>query len=177
MLELELPDNELYDETNNVFVTIKGGTFRFEHSLKAIRLWESLYKKPFLGKEHTLAELKVYYQLMSIDKKLPLELIDDKLHSALANYIDDSHTATRIQNGSGGRRKRIITAEIIYAMMAMAQVPFTCEEWHINNLLMVLQIIGIESDPKGKKKQPINEVYKSNTALNEARRKQYGTKG
>ena len=48
MLKLEIEPQEYYDEEKNLFITTKGGIYHFEHSLKAIAKWESIWKKPFL---------------------------------------------------------------------------------------------------------------------------------
>ena len=48
MLEIVFPKTEFFDNDRQIFITIKGGTFHFEHSLLSISKWESRFKKPFL---------------------------------------------------------------------------------------------------------------------------------
>ena len=65
MLTLKLKDTELYNPTTNEFIDIKGGTFRFEHSLKSVAKWEGMYQKPFIIRtEHTSKEMMDYYMCM-----------------------------------------------------------------------------------------------------------------
>lgn len=177
MLELNIPSLEFYDEAANEFIYVEGGLYRFEHSLKAISLWEAKYKTPFLHYERTDDELKDYFQCMSVDRVIPRILLTQSVSQEISEYMADTQTATTITDTQSKKSsKRIITSEVLYAMMAMSQVPFDCDKWHINRLLMVLQIIGIESNPN-KPKMSKRDIMSRNKALNEARRKQFNTKG
>lgn len=176
MLYLNLPNTEFFDESSNEFVVIDGGTFSFEHSLRAISAWEAKHKTPFLHHEHTPENLKDYFVFMALDKPPSKLLLNKEICDILVSYMNDSQTATVINDPGKKSSRKVITSEYLYAMMAMSQVPFDCDTWHINRLLMVLQIIGIESNPN-KKKMSKREIMSQNKALNAARKQKLNTKG
>lgn len=184
MLELKLDDAELYDEVNNEFISIPGGTFQFEHSLKAIRKWEGEYKKSFLNAEtFSREELLYYYNCMILDNHtsiIPEALITSEVESKLTKYIDETRTATDVKNkeakGSNSKQSSIVTAEVIYGMMSLLNVPFEpCENWNINNLLMLIKVITIQQG--GKTPMSRSDIYKENTELNKARRAELNSRG
>lgn len=175
MIEICIESKEFFDERTNEFVVIDGGAFRFEHSLKAISLWESKYKVPFLKGGHEQDKLKAYYKYMAIGEAPNELLLTRDVEQTLAEYMGDPYSATIIQNEDKKHSARIITSEVIYAMMAISGVPFECEDWNLNRLLITLQVIGIESSPKKKMKN--SEVLKQNRDLNEARKNKFKTKG
>ena len=80
-----------------------------------------------------------------------------------------------ISEPPGKVSREIMTSELLYYYMIAANIPFECERWHLNRLLTLIRICSIKSQPE--KKRPINEVMKSNAALNAARKKQFNTKG
>ena len=67
-----------------------------------------------------------------------------------------------------------MTSEVIYAVMVETGIPFECQDWHINRLLMLLNVLDLRANPK---KMSRNEIYKQNTDLNEQRKARYNTKG
>jgi hypothetical protein len=58
--------------------------------------------------------------------------------------------------------------------MIAYQIPFECEKWHINRLIMLIKICNAKNNPK---KMNRREVMMQNHALNKARRKALHTKG
>jgi hypothetical protein len=97
--------------------------------------------------------------------------LDDNLH-----YIEDPMTATTItQLQKKGGRGRIITSELIYAWMAILRIPYECQKWHLNRLLMLIQVTGLEQEPP--KKMDPKTVMKQNSSLNKARRLKHHSKG
>lgn len=186
MLELMLDDLNLYDESKNEFVDIPGGMVRFEHSLKAIFMWEGFYKKPFLDQpSFTSEEMLYYYNCMIVEKyntditRIHPEHITTELGALLEKYIEDPHSATIVNtkksNGPEPGRSSIVTAEVIYGMMTVLNVPMECQAWHINNLLMLLKVIAIQTGSKTPMSK--NDIYKENTNLNQARRRQLNSRG
>ena len=174
MLILKIPDIETFDESTNSFNIIKGGEYRLEHSLVAIRKWESRYLKPFLSKEaHTEEELYAYFNDMSLDGPLPLGSITPMMAEEINNYMNYPNTATSFRKGKSSKSMSI-TAEVIYAQMVEGRVPFECQQWHINNLLTLLGVLNERANPK---KMSRSEVYQENERLNEERRKKYKTRG
>lgn len=170
MLEITVSDVELFDEETGDFFSVPGGVYIFEHSLKAVMKWESKYHKPFLSSTLVDEEWLYYYRCMAIGKEPSEWHLTDDVCQTLQLYISDPHTATTISgagktnSAKGGR----ITAESIYSMMSLSSVPYTCDEWHLNNLMALLRINTINSG--GKTKMPRNDIYKQNTDLNRQRR-------
>ena len=65
MLIIDTPEREFYNEETNQFIKVPGRILHFEHTLKVLAEWESLYRKPFLTREEkTTAELFDYFILM-----------------------------------------------------------------------------------------------------------------
>ena len=48
MLEIEVPDRDLWDENKEEFISIKGCTLHLEHSLVSLSKCESKWCKAFL---------------------------------------------------------------------------------------------------------------------------------
>lgn len=176
MLELYIPDSDFFDEETNEFITAQGGLFKFEHSLYSMSLWEAKYKKAFLElKKYTNDELTDYIAFMCQTRLDPL-LITTEVTRQVLEYIADSRTATRIQNGNTRQAKTtVLTSEVIYSMMVAYNVPFETQHWHLNRLMTLLQVISIRQSPQ--KKKSTQEVYEENHRLNELRKQQLKTKG
>lgn len=180
MLQLRFPDTEFFDEQNEKFVKIKGQAIQLEHSLVSISKWESRWKKPFLVREgHTREETIDYIKCMTITQNVnPLlyQLLTNEQLTKVNNYIDDPMTATTIskQEGKGASAKVITSEEIYYAMVAY-QIPFECQRWHFNRLMMLIRVCDERNKPK--KKMRKGEIAKRNRNLNAARRARLGTKG
>lgn len=166
----------MYDSVANTFSISTGGTYLFEHSLKSISEWEAIYKKPFLSdtKSHTDAEMAHYCRLMAVNEAPPIELFTSKNYRELIEYIKDPQTATTISSSKHTGPRRIITSEVVYAMMVEAGVPFECQYWNINRLLVLLNVIEARRNPK---KMSQAEVYKQNVDLNAERKARLNTRG
>lgn len=181
MLTIKIPDREYFDEDSLTFFTVKGTTLHLEHSLKAIAEWESKWKKPFLNKftEKTFEESKDYIRCMCLDDNVDLSLfkfIDYDFMKKVDAYLDDTMTATTISktNNRGGSRE-IITSELIYYWMTVEHIPFECENWNINRLLMLIQVCSIKNQPP--KNMSKGEIARNNRALNAARRNKRHSRG
>ena len=180
MLQLKFPEMECWDEKNERFIQIKGQTIQLEHSLVSISKWESKWKKPFLSREgHTREETIDYVRCMTITQNVnPIlyELLTDEQIQQVNQYIDDPMTATTISKQEGkGASTKIITSEEIYYSMVAYQIPFECQRWHFNRLIMLIRICDERNKPK--KKMRKGEIAKRNRSLNAARRARLGTKG
>lgn len=181
MLKITIPENEFFDEKNQVFVTIKGQTLQLEHSLVSISKWESKWHKPFLSnsKERTNEEIIDYIKCMTLTQNvdpliynyLPKEAVDK-----ITNYIQDPMTATWFPADNTKKHSReIVTSEIIYHWMISLNIPFECQKWHINRLLTLIEVCNVKNQPK--KKMSKRDVYNQNRALNAARKQRLNTKG
>lgn len=184
MIEIEVGSKEMFNEDTMEFFQSEGSIVKFEHSLKAVRLWESKHKKCFIdsAKNQELSddEWYDYFKCMVVEGTLLEEHLTASLARELISYIEDPHTATIIRSAApesnrGGSSGSATTAETIYAAMANANVDFSCENWNLNNLLMTLRIISIQNGPKQKMSR--NDIYKHNAMLNKQRRAMAKTRG
>lgn len=168
----------MYDSETEEFLMLDGGTFGFKHTLLSISAWESDYKKPFMTSSLTEDELKSYFLYMCLDRGLTMRHITKTVYEALLEYISDPRTATVVTSGEGGggvAHSKSITSELIYSMMVAAGVPFEAEEWNLNRLLVLLEVISIQNQPK--KKMTKEDIYKQNRELNAQRKAKFKTKG
>lgn len=174
MITLTLKDRELYNDSTSEFITIKGGTYHLEHSLVAISKWEQKYKLPFLHTEIS-GEKFLYYITCMCNEELNPSLITRDDMMKIAEYIQDPQSATTFSNSRDTGKRDILTSEVIYAIMTMAQVDLEWENRNFNRLMTILRVISIKNDSENK--MSMNEIYKSNSELNEERKRKLGTKG
>lgn len=180
MLTITIPDREYYNEETCMFETSEGREIQLEHSLISISRWEAIWEKPFLSEtEKTYEETLSYVQCMTItrgvDPKLYLQL-GPKEMALIDNYIHKKMTATTItRRKTNPGRGRILTSEVIYAQMAILGLSIECEKWHLNRLLMLIEVTAVESSPK--EKMPMKDQLAMQRQLNEQRMKKYKTRG
>jgi len=177
MLELILPEDELFDEKTGEFIYFKREPVTLEHSLISLSKWEAHYKKPFISlTEKTPEETMYYISCMVIKHVSNINLVvhrlmkDRKLMGQIEAYIADPMCATTIQHrGPQGGRKEVITAEIIYYDMIALQIPKEYEKWHLNRLMTLIEVCSIKNNPDKKgSKMTRNEIYAQQDAINEA---------
>lgn len=182
MLEIEVPEEELFDEKKREFITVKAVKLRFEHSLVSISKWESKWHKPFpflnkgkngkpadITNEEMIDYIKCMCLTQNVDPKtfkyLPRTAIEE-----IAKYIQDPMTATWFNDKNKGLSKnKIITSELIYHWMTEFGIWKECEKWHINRLLTLIHVCSAENAPK--KKMSKGELYDRQNRINKARRK------
>lgn len=174
MLKLLTEEKEFYNEATNAFLNIPSKMYKFEHSLISISEWESITCRPFLSSKKTDKEMMLYFECMCLDEDFSSLYLSDSNIKTLLSYIENTHTATTIKSESKSQEHKTVTSEVIYAMMADMSVPFTCETWNLNRLLMLLNVISARRNPKKMSRQ---EIYKQNQELNKKRREQLGSKG
>ena len=56
MLEITIPERDLWDEKNEQFIHIKETNLRLEHSLVSLSKWESKWNKVFLSNKDKSVE-------------------------------------------------------------------------------------------------------------------------
>lgn len=179
MLKINVPRIELYDERNERFVDLEPFALSLEHSLVSISKWESKWHKPFLDDSvKTDEELKDYIRCMTLTQNVKPEFYDyipNSIVDQINSYIEDPMTATTIKSPEKkGPNRQVITNELIYYWMIQLNIPFECQKWHINRLLMLIQVCSIKNDPK---KMSKTDIYNQNRALNAARRKASRSRG
>lgn len=142
--------------------------------------WEAKWRKPFLKGEYDMYELRDFFHMMAKDP-VDIKFLTSKVMEELSNYIGSTQTATTFskpdsnQNGNTFNKGKIYTAEEIYGLMFMNQVPIEFENRNLNRLLVVLRVISNYNQPKKKMSQ--DDVINQNRKLNEERKRKYGTKG
>lgn len=171
MLKIDIAQAEYYDESTKRFVYSQAETILLEHSLTSVSEWESKWKKPFLtDQQKTTEELIDYIRCMTLNKDNVSE--DAYLHltteniSDIVSYMNDAMTATTVKH-DGPRSRRIITSEVIYSWMVALQIPFECQFWHLNKLMMLIDVCNEEQKPP--KKMSKAQTARQNSALNKAR--------
>lgn len=180
MLQITIPNQELWDESRQEFLEGKEVTLRLEHSLVSISKWESKWHKSFLKSEKTNEEILDYIECMTITQNVKpetyLRLTADNI-KAIDDYINNPMTATVFYDDSEGRSNReTVTSELIYHWMFELGIPMECQKWHINRLLTLIRVRNLKLAPP-KKRMSDAEIKRRNHALNEARKKQLNTKG
>lgn len=176
MITIDLGTIERYNPNTNSFEYEHIGEKRFEHSLLSISKWESKYCVPYLHAKKLTEEQSIdYYRFMCLDGDLPKDAIDYDVSLLLSQYINQPHTATKLQNDDSKVSTKVITSELIYATMSIANVPFECETWNYNRLVTLLGVISaMNSEPKKKTTQ---EIYAENARINAERKAKYNTRG
>lgn len=181
MLTIVIPGpTDMFDESSQEFVTKGDVTLDLEHSLVTLSKWESIYEKAFLGPhEKTREELIGYIKVMTRTREVPEEvfsrLSEDNI-TAINEYIDAKMTATWFSEAPGAPQSRdIITAELIYYWMITFQIPFECQNWHLNRLFTLIRVCNIKQAMP--KRMTRGQIAARNRELNEQRRAKLGSKG
>lgn len=180
MLSVFIVGGEFYDEGSDLFFTVKPQTLQLEHSLVSLTKWEEKWEKPFLdGKRKTIEETIDYIHCMTITQNVDPKVYDiltDDVIDAVNKYIERPMTATTItKRGAKRGLPEIITAEVIYYWMVALQIPFECKKWHLNKLMMLIEVCNIRSSPQ--KKMSKKETYAHNRAICAANRKRFASRG
>ena len=179
MLPITLPEARMFNEQTETFIRVPAVTLKLEHSLISIAKWESKWQKSYLSSNGlTSEEFMDYIRCMSldpnIDRETLLRLTKNDLAIIIA-YIKAPMTATTFSKLSNEPRNHdIITAEIVYYWMVSFGIPFECEKWHINRLLTLIEVCSRKQNPQ---KMSNMEAARMRYAMNEARKKKFGTKG
>lgn len=183
MLTITIKGKRSYNQKTREFIYGKDTILSLEHSLVSISKWEGKWHKPFISKdqktpEETIDYIKCMTITQNVDPAVYSNLTKENI-DAINAYIENPMTATWFneQKGSGPSRRNseIITSELIYYWMVALQIPFECQRWHLNRLLVLIRICNIKNQPS--KKASKQDTLRRNAELNAARRKKLNTKG
>ena len=180
MLQLNIPATELWDNEKSIFIYVEACTICLEHSLVSVSKWESKWMKPFMSKQSkTYEEVMDYVRCMTVTQN-----VDSNVYRCLTqdhvdmirSYIESPMTATTVPKDTNNKSNReIVTAELVYYWMIALNIPFECQYWHFNRLLMLIKVCNIKNTPPKKKSK--REIMAENRALNAARRKKLNSRG
>lgn len=172
---------EGYDERTGEFIDPIYMPLDLEHSLVSVSKWESKWHKSFISSDNkTTEEVADYIKCMTINPN-----IDPNIYNYLSTenidqinkYIEAPMTATYFyedENIKGGR-KETITSELVYYWMISLNIPFECQDWHLNKLLTLIRVCNVKNSPP--KTMGKGDIARRNAALNAARRQKMNTKG
>ena len=182
---LILPKIETLNPETMEFGVFGGLELDLEYSLYTISLWESKWKKPFMESSRNLTkeeEIGLYEAMCltpNVDKVM-WGLLTIPLKEDILKYMADLMSATTINNRNQrlGRRE-IITTEIIYYWMSSLNIPYSCEHWHFNRLLKLIEVGFIKQTAQmgGGKKMNKRDTASMYREINERRKAMHNTKG
>lgn len=180
MLKVTLRTAELFDEANFTVIAPMEVTVKLEHSLISLSKWESKWKLPLLATPNLEGKmLNDYIRCMVIGPGVDsltdefLDYLDPDSLRTVIEYINDPMTATTIQTYEDKKGKKpdreVKTAELLYHYMIALEIPFSCEQWHINRLLTLIQVRSAKLN-EGNDKMSDKEILQRNRALNAKRK-------
>lgn len=180
MLQITIPETELYDSEKNLFIKVKQQTLTLEHSLISLSKWESKWHKPFLGQEQkTLPETIDYIRCMTVTPNVDphvYQCITSEHVDQINQYIADPMTATWFSEEARQRHSReVITAEIVYYWMISLNIYPECQKWHLNRLLTLIRVCSEKNKPP--KQMSKSEILSRQAMLNAQRKAKYRTRG
>ena len=172
-ITIKIKPTELFDETNNRFITVKETALVLEHSLLSVSKWEAKWKKPFLVKGSLDSTEKIldYIRCMTITPQNP----DPNLYLCLTTkdveeiteYINDPMTATWFKEDKKGKASReIFTSEVIYWQMISLGIPIEFQKWHLNRLTTLIRVCNAKNNPEKMSKK---DIAAENAAINAQR--------
>ena len=180
MLIIAVPLSESYNDETSEFAVLERFELRLEHSLVSLSKWESKWKIPFLSDEKKTEEQVLDYVRQMILGPVPSEEIFARLTAAnidaINDYIDDKMSATWFNEPAKRLGpSEVVTAEIIYYWMIALNIPFECQDWHLNRLLTLVKVCNLKNTPPDKAKP--QEAMRNQRMLNEQRKRELGTTG
>ena len=171
VLDLYIPGKEFWNSELQEFIYTKDITLHLKHSLVSLTRWEQHYKRRFLddGPKNE-EEYRFYIQCMTLNKDVdPLvyTVLQEDDIKKVTDYLHDSMTATTLPKQNNNRsNSEKLSSELIYYYMSALNIPFECEKWFLNNLIILISIASIKNNPQEKKSKP---SWSSIRALNAVR--------
>lgn len=187
MLTLTIYGGEDFDHQTEQFVYRDIVTLELEHSLFTLSKWESIFKKPFLGKdEKTTEEILGYIECMTLTPNVPSEVyqnLSQEHYDQVNEYIQDKMTATTFSTPgttpqTTKARNEIITNEIIYYWMNKLEIPVEFQHWHLNRLFTLIEVHNRKDNPPKKNNGPLKgDALAARARINAERRAAMGSSG
>lgn len=190
-LKVIISGKEMFNPKTNQFFDSPNIEFTIEHSLAAIKKWESKWHIHFIGNQNkTPEQILDYIKCMTITPDVPdtaYQKLTKQNFKEIHDYMDDPMTATTFKKRKKKKNELVsggfITNEIVYWWMTELNIPQEYQYWHINQLMTLIQVINIKheeaeekSKNKGKTKNSSVDIDERRR-LNEERRKQHNSKG
>ena len=180
MLRIIILGDEFFDEAKEEFITVGDVVLDFEHSLVSLSKWESEYQKPFLAPgEKTSDEIIGYIRAMLLNPISDYTVFNrfTQAHLDRINeYIESKESATSFgMMPESNARGEVITSELIYYWLVAFNIPFECENWHLNRLFSLIRICNVKNSKP--KKMSRHEIAQRNRELNAKRRAEMNTAG
>lgn len=181
MISITIPGTEMFDNEKQEFVEVNPIEIELEHSLASLSKWESIFEKPFLGKdsktpEETFGYIEAMLRTPNISSDI-LQRLSKKNLEDINKYIDAKMTATWFREEPNRSPSReIVTAELIYYWMVALNIPLECEHWHLTKLMTFIKVCNEKNQPD-KKKMSRRDLAARNRELNRQRQQQYNTAG
>jgi hypothetical protein len=177
MFTIHIDKRELWDEEKEEFYYIPECDLTLEHSLLSVSKWESKYHKSFIDTPDKSVEETVDYIKMMVVGDMPEDenvfyAISKEQLVEIGKYINDPMTATVInaedekEIESESKGGKFTTSEEIYSWMCLQNIPFECQMWHLNRLIILIKLCAIANKPKDNKKK---KMTTSDLALRRAR--------
>ena len=171
--------DDLWDPVKEEFVTQPAVTLHLEHSLMSVSKWEAKYHRPFLYRQDKKSseEMLDYIRMMTFSSKVDDSVyyrITQEQYDQISAYIEDPMTASTVRE-TGSPSREIVTSELIYYWMISLNIPFECQKWHLNRLIMLIRVCSAKNAKP--RKMSKGEIRRRNSALNAARRAQVHSRG
>jgi hypothetical protein len=153
---------------------------QLEHSLVSLSKWEAIHEKAFFNKNGMNEEETLSYIRQMLKTKNPpedwLEQLQPSHYRAITDYINSKQTATWFREDQNAKTStEVVTAELIYYWMINFNIPFMCENWHVNRLMTLIKVCSLkQAKPRKMSRAAQMEEYRR---LNAQRKAQLGSTG
>ena len=184
MLQIIIPEREVFDESQNAFLYFSSFQIQLEHSLRSIAEWESRTHRSFFdGEKMSTEDFLEYIRCMTLTKNVdPNEymLLTEENYRQIAEYMSDPMSAKHFYQQKKDRKRPnqgSMTSEDLYYLMSKFEIPYECDKWHFNRLIALIRTFENKDGEKGGKAMTYMEQQRWFSQLNDARRAKLGTKG
>lgn len=178
-LTIYVKENELWDSVHRVFIPVKAHKLVLEHSLISLSKWESKHHQLWLEKkDKTGEELLDYIRCMTINGDVPpltYYALTEADYREILDYMEDPMTASSVYDPPNKSHQEPVSSELIYYWMIKCGIPFECEKWHLNRLLMLIKICTRKDGNMSKADRKAIDARRAQ--INAERKARLGTKG